>query len=183
MDNLSDDVASIGNISPSSDKLLSDDERLMNVMMIGFLSLVINHLMFLTTFDEARMQHSEDPFELYDLLNKPSDDKDAEPSLSHPPGFSPQVSNQTRNDLTSDNATNMAVHSNVMKHTQETLVSESSCDISSTRIANKMHKGGSILSVLDDMIRVGQSMGYDMVGCSKDIENIIGNQGAADGFK
>ncbi|GJY01398.1 RNA-directed DNA polymerase, eukaryota [Tanacetum coccineum] len=163
MDNLSDDVASIGNISPSSDKLLSDDELVDEcdddrVPVVGDKSPDVPN-----NIDEAEVQQSEDPFELYDLLNKPSDDKDAEPSLSHPPGFSPQVSNQTRNDLTSDNATNMAVHSNVMKHTQETLVSESSCDISSTRIANKMHKGGSILSVLDDMIRVGQSMGYDMI--------------------
>ncbi|GJZ37002.1 RNA-directed DNA polymerase, eukaryota [Tanacetum coccineum] len=163
IDNLSDDVASIGNISPLSDKLLSDDELVDEcdddrVPVVGDKSPDVPN-----NIDEAEVQQSEDPFELYDLLNKPSDDKDAKPSLSHPPGFLPQVSNQNRNDLTSDNATNMVVHSNVMKHTQETLVSESSCDISSTRIANKMHKGGSILSVLDDMIRVGQSMGYDMI--------------------
>nr|GEY65692.1 RNA-directed DNA polymerase, eukaryota [Tanacetum cinerariifolium] len=42
-------------------------------------------------------------------------------------------------------------------------------------------KGGSILEVLDGMIKVGRSMGYDMEGCSKDIEQIIsgsiGNSG------
>nr|GEY99179.1 RNA-directed DNA polymerase, eukaryota [Tanacetum cinerariifolium] len=36
---------------------------------------------------------------------------------------------------------------------------------------------GLILKVLDDMIRVGQSMGYAMEGCMKNIEHIIGTQG------
>nr|GEX48861.1 RNA-directed DNA polymerase, eukaryota [Tanacetum cinerariifolium] len=34
--------------------------------------------------------------------------------------------------------------------------------------------GGSILGTLEDLIRIGQSMGYDMEECSKDIERIIG---------
>nr|GFB31710.1 hypothetical protein [Tanacetum cinerariifolium] len=39
------------------------------------------------------------------------------------------------------------------------------------------HNGGSILEVLDDMIMVGQFMGYEMEGYSNDIERIIGLQG------
>nr|GEW05268.1 retrovirus-related Pol polyprotein from transposon TNT 1-94 [Tanacetum cinerariifolium] len=38
--------------------------------------------------------------------------------------------------------------------------------------------GGSVLGVLEEVIRVGQVMGYSMEGCEKDIESIIGNQGA-----
>ncbi|GKC30331.1 RNA-directed DNA polymerase, eukaryota [Tanacetum coccineum] len=39
---------------------------------------------------------------------------------------------------------------------------------------NFIHNGGSVLGVLDDIIKVGQSMGYTMEGCAKDLENIIG---------
>ncbi|GJS77455.1 RNA-directed DNA polymerase, eukaryota, nucleotide-binding alpha-beta plait domain protein [Tanacetum coccineum] len=38
---------------------------------------------------------------------------------------------------------------------------------------NSTHNGGSVLGVLDDIIKVGQSMGYTMEGCAKDLENII----------
>nr|GEV15709.1 RNA-directed DNA polymerase, eukaryota [Tanacetum cinerariifolium] len=40
--------------------------------------------------------------------------------------------------------------------------------------------GGTILGLLEDMIRVGQAMGYKMDGCAKDLECIIGNLGADD---
>nr|GEV07030.1 RNA-directed DNA polymerase, eukaryota [Tanacetum cinerariifolium] len=46
-------------------------------------------------------------------------------------------------------------------------------DISSPNFAN----GGSFLDVLDGLVRVGQSTGYKMDGCLKDLENIIGNHG------
>nr|GEY37667.1 RNA-directed DNA polymerase, eukaryota [Tanacetum cinerariifolium] len=42
---------------------------------------------------------------------------------------------------------------------------------------HKSKKWGSILEVLDDMIKVIHTMGYDMEGCMKDMENIIGSQG------
>nr|GEX35278.1 RNA-directed DNA polymerase, eukaryota, reverse transcriptase zinc-binding domain protein [Tanacetum cinerariifolium] len=38
-------------------------------------------------------------------------------------------------------------------------------------------KGGSILEVIDDLVNVGQTMGYDMTGCIKNIEEIIESQG------
>ncbi|GJX91537.1 hypothetical protein Tco_0344863 [Tanacetum coccineum] len=37
--------------------------------------------------------------------------------------------------------------------------------------------GGQVLDVMEDIIRVGQVMGYSMEGCVKDLENIIGKQG------
>ncbi|GJR45435.1 hypothetical protein Tco_1313538 [Tanacetum coccineum] len=49
-------------------------------------------------------------------------------------------------------------------------------------VSNKKGNGGFILDALDDMIRIGQSMGYDMEGCSQDIERIIGLQGGNVGF-
>nr|GFB24501.1 RNA-directed DNA polymerase, eukaryota [Tanacetum cinerariifolium] len=37
--------------------------------------------------------------------------------------------------------------------------------------------GGSVLGVLEEVIRVGKAMGYSMEGCGIDVELIIGNQG------
>nr|GEU64638.1 RNA-directed DNA polymerase, eukaryota [Tanacetum cinerariifolium] len=56
-------------------------------------------------------------------------------------------------------------------------IGESSCEFSTSVHSRKSLNGGSILDVLDGIIKVGQSMGYDMEGCSKDIERIIGFQG------
>nr|GFC56670.1 RNA-directed DNA polymerase, eukaryota [Tanacetum cinerariifolium] len=41
----------------------------------------------------------------------------------------------------------------------------------------KLKEGGSILDILDEMIKVGQTMGFSMHGCTKDMEGIIGAQG------
>ncbi|GKA79493.1 hypothetical protein Tco_0786089 [Tanacetum coccineum] len=42
---------------------------------------------------------------------------------------------------------------------------------------NVVKSGGLVLDVMEDIIRVGQVMGYSMEGCVKDLENIIGKQG------
>ncbi|GJY05926.1 RNA-directed DNA polymerase, eukaryota [Tanacetum coccineum] len=44
-------------------------------------------------------------------------------------------------------------------------------------IGVKPKEGGSILEILDEMIKVGQTMGFSMEGCTKDMENIIGSKG------
>nr|GFA94100.1 UvrD-like helicase, ATP-binding domain, P-loop containing nucleoside triphosphate hydrolase [Tanacetum cinerariifolium] len=41
---------------------------------------------------------------------------------------------------------------------------------------NVVKEGGFVLGVLEEMIRVGQAMGYTMDGCVKDFEHIIGTQ-------
>nr|GEU92420.1 RNA-directed DNA polymerase, eukaryota, reverse transcriptase zinc-binding domain protein [Tanacetum cinerariifolium] len=40
--------------------------------------------------------------------------------------------------------------------------------------------GGSILQLIDDLVKVGETMGYDMKGCMKNMEEIIELQGAND---
>nr|GFA10831.1 RNA-directed DNA polymerase, eukaryota [Tanacetum cinerariifolium] len=37
--------------------------------------------------------------------------------------------------------------------------------------------GGSIIQLMDDLVNVGQTMGYDMTGCMKNIKEIIESQG------
>ena len=48
---------------------------------------------------------------------------------------------------------------------------------------NAVNNGGSVLGVMEDVICVGQAMGYTMEGCVSDLERIIGQQGVDNGFR
>nr|GFB27342.1 RNA-directed DNA polymerase, eukaryota [Tanacetum cinerariifolium] len=89
-------------------------------------------------------------------------------------GSTPHKENCTDPITVSDHNPN--VQPKVMNFSQASHINESSCGASSFRIPSAMGKGGSILDVLDGMILVGQAMGYEMEGCSKDIERIIALQ-------
>ncbi|GJY70046.1 RNA-directed DNA polymerase, eukaryota [Tanacetum coccineum] len=127
---------------------------------------------------------SEDPFGLYDLLQKPHKVvvEESDPSLSHPPGFTlefpPQnLSNAPVSESASvpvmENEFSPKLNSKVFNDVQE--ISDSAIpNVASVNLSLNDDHGGSILGALEDMIRIGQSMGYDMEGCSKDIERIIG---------
>nr|GEZ83460.1 RNA-directed DNA polymerase, eukaryota [Tanacetum cinerariifolium] len=65
--------------------------------------------------------------------------------------------------------------------TQEHFVNDSACEATTQVQSRFTHNGGYILDVLDDMIKVGRSMGYEMEGCSNDIDRIIGLQGVVGG--
>ncbi|GJT88993.1 RNA-directed DNA polymerase, eukaryota [Tanacetum coccineum] len=128
--------------------------------------------------EEVVNQASEDPFHIYDLLNKKPNDTGhvASPSMSHPPGFTP-VDSEVREEVRNDEAipdTGIAkeaspvINSKVMFNSQE--VREASFGDSAAQNIGNQHKGGSIMVVLEDMIRVGHSMGYNLEGCMKDIE-------------
>ncbi|GKE87812.1 hypothetical protein Tco_1565287 [Tanacetum coccineum] len=43
--------------------------------------------------------------------------------------------------------------------------------------AETPRSGGSILQLMDDMVKVRQTMGYNMEGCIKNMEEIIESQG------
>nr|GFA34889.1 RNA-directed DNA polymerase, eukaryota, nucleotide-binding alpha-beta plait domain protein [Tanacetum cinerariifolium] len=110
---------------------------------------------------EPDKQISKDPFGIYNILhkNQPHGEiKAPSSSLSHPPGFTPvDLAAKTGN-----------VHSNEEVH----------MEVPKGSIGQSVDtKGGSVLGVLEEVIRVGQAMGFSMEGCEKDIEAIIGNQG------
>ncbi|GJS00006.1 RNA-directed DNA polymerase, eukaryota [Tanacetum coccineum] len=130
--------------------------------------------------------HSGDPFGLYDLLKKPHKEvvEDLDPSLSHPPGFTPEFPQQEFNhnnvpkkenttDPVLENVFSSKVHSKVFNFSQEILDKDHSSGSASSNFSHNESNGGSILGAMEDMIRIGQSMGYDMEGCSKDMERII----------
>nr|GEZ25994.1 RNA-directed DNA polymerase, eukaryota, reverse transcriptase zinc-binding domain protein [Tanacetum cinerariifolium] len=109
--------------------------------------------------------------------------QDSDSSLSHPPGFTSEVSRQENDhrgvDLNTktDKVNSPLVHTKVINNSHEVHKNVTSNGESTFNYSHNAHNGGLILEVLDDMIRLGQSMGYAMEGCLKDIEHIIGTQG------
>nr|GFB56699.1 RNA-directed DNA polymerase, eukaryota [Tanacetum cinerariifolium] len=131
---------------------------------------------------------SSDPFNIYGLLNNRKKDNGTAGSNTTPPfpsGFTPKVRQQGHYDNGNPNVDNVI----------DTNASPCKSVGSNTRIAKeagnvdgnlytdnrscrfKLKEGGSILDILDEMIKVGQTIGFSMVGCTKDMEGIIGAQG------
>ncbi|GJV29165.1 RNA-directed DNA polymerase, eukaryota [Tanacetum coccineum] len=132
-------------------------------------------------------QRSEDPFYLYDLLkqNPKGAASDSSSSFSHPSGFTPVALDSRQENIQigdehnhgSDKVNSSLVNARVMRNSQVVHDNVTSKGESALHSIHNSQAGGSILEVLDNMIQVGQSMGYAMEGCMKDIEHIIGTQG------
>nr|GFC53983.1 RNA-directed DNA polymerase, eukaryota [Tanacetum cinerariifolium] len=132
---------------------------------------------------------SEDPFGVYDLLNKQDGGiiHESSPSIPRPPGFTPAVSDAR------DEQHSVGEYNN--KHTNEipkgvsakvmySPSQEGPVESNSEALGqNAVNNGGSVLGVMEDVIRVGQAMGYTMEGCVSDLERIIGQQGVDNGFR
>ncbi|GKA37696.1 putative RNA-directed DNA polymerase, eukaryota, reverse transcriptase zinc-binding domain protein [Tanacetum coccineum] len=82
----------------------------------------------------------EDPFQIYKILKTMKQEQkiQLEQSVPFPPGYTPIKIKETQEKETDVAESNGMVHQNV----------------------------GSILEVMDDMMRVGQTMGYSMEGCN-----------------
>ncbi|GJX07773.1 hypothetical protein Tco_0195705 [Tanacetum coccineum] len=97
---------------------------------------------------------SEDPFNLYDLLNKKKDDNNkgsnADDSLKYPPCYTPIDVKEAIEE-----------HSNMRNKPKR---ASGECFHSHFKKAEIPRSGGSILQLMDDMVKVGQTMGYNMEG-------------------
>ncbi|GJX12134.1 RNA-directed DNA polymerase, eukaryota [Tanacetum coccineum] len=117
--------------------------------------------------NESPKDHSEDPFNIYNLLNKKNPEKpvvqQSAGDLKFPPGFTP--SGDVNQECT------------LPVHDKDTMASYKE-DTNVSSCSGHFHKvkspktGGSMLQVIEDLIKVGQTMGYKMEGCMKDIEEI-----------
>nr|GEZ55086.1 hypothetical protein [Tanacetum cinerariifolium] len=98
-----------------------------------------------------------DPFGIYEILNKKKDQENLKEYLSgegpiYLPGFTPNVGSD---DVTGSDQHNANLHSN-----KEGFSSERSGNIRPF----KLKSGGSILEVMEDLVEIGQTMGYNMEG-------------------
>ncbi|GJU65407.1 hypothetical protein Tco_1247242 [Tanacetum coccineum] len=126
---------------------------------------------------------SEDPFQIYKTLKTMEQEQKMQLEQSVPflPGCTPIKIKETQEKETDVAVSPQKVQSEV---SPKIIEKENQIHVNDptheTQESNGMihRNGGSILEVMDDMVRVGQTMGYSMEGCLKDIENIIGSQGA-----
>ncbi|GKA27452.1 hypothetical protein Tco_0713620, partial [Tanacetum coccineum] len=137
---------------------------------------------------------SLDPFNIYPLLDRKNigtSDSVSDKSIPFPPGFTPpedytkpddQVS-KDKSPGSSQRRSESSVPELLMNSTRTLTTAFQLINILVfTLVLNEkgLKKGGSLLDVLDGMVKVGQAMGYDMRGCMKDMEKIIGLQGVRD---
>ncbi|GJS69464.1 RNA-directed DNA polymerase, eukaryota [Tanacetum coccineum] len=126
---------------------------------------------------------SQDPFGIYKILNRNHVEKspsNGDPKF--PPGFTP--------DVVSEHVTGEV---EAQKHTaegisqpQKTYV-DTNDGVSSSLNGNNFSKhiktGGSILEVMDELVKIGQTMGYNMEGCLKNISSRLENWLAREFFE
>nr|GFC62176.1 RNA-directed DNA polymerase, eukaryota [Tanacetum cinerariifolium] len=129
------------------------------------------------TFKKIRKKRGE----TMDLEDNDNVTSESRPSLSHPPGFTPEgvmhheilgtVNGEADNNGGKDYP--VPVSTRVMNTSQD--ISE---EMHSDSVGSKtIHNGGSMLGVMEDFIRIGQAMGYAMEGSVNDLATIIGQQG------
>nr|GEZ05531.1 RNA-directed DNA polymerase, eukaryota [Tanacetum cinerariifolium] len=130
---------------------------------------------------------SYDAFNVYDLLKKHDkgvkDNRSShlDTSISYPPCFTPKKENLIQVEQETNGEEHFQSHSKSEGCSSRTIEDAQkigvpfSPEIRDNGIRPK--KGASILDVLDDMIKVGQAMGFTMEGCSDDMKKIISLQG------
>ncbi|GKA08647.1 RNA-directed DNA polymerase, eukaryota, partial [Tanacetum coccineum] len=115
--------------------------------------------------NESPRDHSKDPCNIYDMLNKKNPDKpvvqQSEGDPKYPPGFTPS------GDVNQE-CINPDKEKDAMASYKED-ANASSCS-GHFHSVKSPKTGGSMLQVIEDLIKVGQTMGYKMEGCMKDIE-------------
>ncbi|GJY24261.1 hypothetical protein Tco_0397919 [Tanacetum coccineum] len=119
---------------------------------------------------------SNDPFNLYDIPNKRKDSGD---DLKYPPGFTPSVINEEEVNKKVKGATSNKgnKHVNSTSNKLEESVPKRKYLSNNSFCSKRVHTDGSILQLMDELVKVGQTMGYNMEGCMRNIEVIIDSQG------
>ncbi|GJW97082.1 RNA-directed DNA polymerase, eukaryota [Tanacetum coccineum] len=140
-----------------------DDEYASDVNEVPETVLGANSSSNIRSNGSVAVHQSDDPFGLYDLLNKKKagETRKSSPSLSHPPGFTPEILEDQNDKEAKD--TLESLNAKVMGSSQEIPIVDHNDQVSQKGINN----GGSVLGVMEDVIRVGQAMGYSMEGCTK----------------
>ncbi|GJV15331.1 nucleotide-binding alpha-beta plait domain-containing protein [Tanacetum coccineum] len=137
-------------------------------------------------------EKSEDPFGIYHILkNKKNNTKgiDNSSSYTHPPGFShvkAQEDVQEMNNINDQVDENADDSINNIKEPAKPKHKDEVCDSVSSGYFKKSEApktGGSILQLLDDVVKVGQVMGYKMEGCINNMSEIIEAQGVEEVFR
>nr|GEW07339.1 RNA-directed DNA polymerase, eukaryota, reverse transcriptase zinc-binding domain protein [Tanacetum cinerariifolium] len=132
--------------------------------------------------NEAVEKNLVDPFGIYSLLRKnrhnDTHESSCKESLKFPPSFTPREEGKCDDSAYEPNGYD-EVNSSVRRKKPK------SGGMESVGSGHFQHSeiprfGGSLLNVIDELIKVGQTMGYIMDGCIKNIEEIVEMQGVDD---
>ncbi|GJR30324.1 nucleotide-binding alpha-beta plait domain-containing protein [Tanacetum coccineum] len=144
--------------------------------------------------------HSEDPFNIYELLNKKNDNVErenkSEHSLQYPPGYTPKDDIETHCNNVEESKKESGEFSqggheeevnNVFKEIGSNKgskddVAESVCSGHFKKSVTP-HTGGSILNLMEELVKMGQTMGYNMDGYVNNMTEIIESQGVKEGYR
>ncbi|GJU50755.1 RNA-directed DNA polymerase, eukaryota [Tanacetum coccineum] len=132
----------------------------------------------------GKRDNSEDPFGIYDILKS---DKGSSGVVSdgpqYPPGFTPVGEDSAGSQHASgnvDKSQNPPQHDSAGSQGDGTNSAHTSGNKVKSPSVNGKHSSGakfqasgSILEVMDELIKVGQTMGYNIDGCMNNIEAII----------
>ncbi|GJZ37967.1 nucleotide-binding alpha-beta plait domain-containing protein [Tanacetum coccineum] len=135
--------------------------------------------------DGMKERQSEDPFGLYSILNKNKvksdvirEVNDENPSLKYPPGFTPSVEkngSKSKDDQVQNISDNQLNGDNEYVHQVEREDNRNSDGAKTNSTGSRKFKmseiprtGGSILSVMEEIVKVGITMRYNMDGCAND---------------
>ncbi|GKB44649.1 hypothetical protein Tco_0889591 [Tanacetum coccineum] len=136
-------------------------------------------------FSKKEKEVSEDPFNLYSLLKRQNklDDKDtnSEDSLKHPPGFTPLTHN-CENDTSEKKVDQNDEFSEAGDVDKLKGSANGSISAGHFKVSEIPRTGGSMVGLLEDVIKVGQVMGFKMEGVIANLEELIGTQGGKEDF-
>ncbi|GJX50851.1 RNA-directed DNA polymerase, eukaryota [Tanacetum coccineum] len=102
---------------------------------------------------------SDDPFNLYNILNKRKDSGD---TLKYPPGFTPNVINVEEVNKKVKGVTSNEVneHVNSTSNKLEESVPKGKLSLNNSACSKRVHTGGSILQLMDDLVKGNSSFDY-----------------------
>ncbi|GJW49971.1 RNA-directed DNA polymerase, eukaryota [Tanacetum coccineum] len=136
--------------------------------------------------NQTEENKSADPFGIYELLKKKRCNDNSESSykesLEFPPGFTPREEGECEDFVHGSNA---SVEVNSVK-SRDNLNKSTGVESVGSDHFHKVEiprSGGSILNLMEEVVKVGQTMGFKMDGCIKNIEDIVEGQGVDDETK
>ncbi|GKB11901.1 RNA-directed DNA polymerase, eukaryota, partial [Tanacetum coccineum] len=118
----------------------------------------------------SQEKSSEDPFGIYNILNKENKNPSQASDPSHPPGFTPIVAD-------ANVEMDAGISINKPDHSVNSLNNGGISSHSGVKRSFNLKTGGSIMDVIENLVEIGQTMGYNMEGCKKNLEDIVSSHG------
>nr|GEY62091.1 putative RNA-directed DNA polymerase, eukaryota, reverse transcriptase zinc-binding domain protein [Tanacetum cinerariifolium] len=134
---------------------------------------------------DKKMDKSKDPFNIYSLLNRKNPlEKNvnvSDSSLKYPPGFTPSVRNSDEVRPENKEEVNDA-YSECFENNNSKGNGNESISSGHFKVSKLPRSGGSMIGLLEEVVKVGEDMGYKIEGCISNMEEIIGSQGVEEDY-